>query len=186
MHAEDDLVARALGGESAAFEEIVRASYGRLYATAFHLLGNHEDAEDVTQECLVRAHAALALYRSEGSFAGWLRRILVHLVRDRYRRRGRRPLDEPLAGEELTRGGRAPSELLGERELALLVAGALERLPESLRIAFLLRTREGLSYDEISHTTGVTPATARTQVMRARRALAERLRPYLDSREDGR
>ena len=83
-------------------------------------------------------------------------------------------------------GGQGPPEVVGDRELALLLADAVERLPESTRIAFALRTREGLSYEEISHATGVNPATARTQVMKARRNLAARLRPYLDAREESR
>jgi len=184
---ESDLVERAGAGDAAAYDDLVRLHYARVHATAFHLVGNPEDAEDVTQECFVKAHQGLAWYRGDGAFAGWLRRILVHLVRDRFRRRARRPLDEPLPGEIIGEviGERAgPEQTLGDRELALLVAEAIERLPEALRIAFVLRTREGLTYDEISGAAGVTPATARTQVMKARRALARRLGKHFDGGGD--
>ncbi|NOT29568.1 MAG: sigma-70 family RNA polymerase sigma factor, partial [Planctomycetes bacterium] len=89
--AERRRIERARAGERDAQEELLRVHYARVHATAFRLLGNHEDAEDLAQECFVRAFRSLAFYRGEGSFAGWLRRILVHLVQDRFRARAQRP-----------------------------------------------------------------------------------------------
>ncbi len=168
---EHGLVVRAIAGDRAAFDLLVRAHYPRIHATAFHLLGNHEDAEDVAQDCFVRAHGALKWFRRDGSFAAWLRRIVVHLVRDRYRRVGRRPAFESGVPDRPARAAHEPEREVGQRELARLLTEAVTRLPENLRIALLLRTRDELTYDEISQATGVTPATARTQVMKARRAL---------------
>jgi RNA polymerase sigma-70 factor (ECF subfamily) len=180
---ESALIARAAAGERAAHDALVRAHYARVHRTAFHLLGNHEDAEDVAQECFVKAFQGLAWFRGDASFAAWLRRILVHLVRDRYRRAGRRPGAEPLQGDESLGAAAAapggPEHEVGRRELQRLLDEALRRLPESLRVALVLRTRDDLSYAEISEAAGVTPATARTQVMRARRALLAHLGPYL-------
>jgi len=176
---QDLLIRRATGGDAAAYEELVRAHYRRVHATAFHLLGNHEDAEDLTQECFLRAHRSLDWFRREGSFAGWLRRILVHLVRDRFRREGRRPfapLPHPIS-ETPAIGG--PGQEARGRELSLLVTEAIERLPDHLRVALLLRTRDGLAYAEIAEAAGVTAATARTQVMKARRTLLRTLGPHL-------
>ena len=176
----------AVAGSAEAFDELVRAHHGRVLATATRLLGNHEDAEDVTQECFVRAHRALVCFRAEGSFAAWLRRILVHLVLDRFRSRGRGlpfqgqgevDVDQfPVSGE--------PGDALDERELGVLVREAIGRLPDGRRVAFLLRVREGLAYAAIADALSITPATARTQVMKARRTLLALLERHLDQRLD--
>jgi len=181
--AERRRIEGALAGERAALELLLREHYARVHATAFRLLGNPEDAEDLAQECFVRAFRSLALYRGEGSFAGWLRRILVHLVQDRFRARGQRP-EPTLLPSELA-GGREPHGLVEERELARVLADALETLAAPLRVALLLRTREGLEYEEVAALTGVTPATARTRVMKARKALLRLLAPYLGERTAG-
>jgi len=178
--AERVRVERARAGDRAAQEELLRAHYARVHATAFRLLGNPEDAEDLAQEGFVRAFRSLELYRGDGSFAGWLRRIVVHLAQDRHRATGKRP--EPVLLPSELAGGREPHGELEERELGRLLGEALFALAPPLRIALLLRTREGLEYEEIADATGVTPATARTRVMKARKALARVLAPYLEER----
>ncbi len=176
---ENLLVERASEGDLSAYDELVRSHYRRVHAAAFHLVGNHEDAEDLAQECFLRAHRSLRWFRGEGAFSGWLRRILVHLARDRFRRAARRPDGASLASLPEPGSERGPSHEAGQRELSLLVAEAVRRLPDRLRIALVLRTHEGLPYSEISAATGVTPATARTHVMKARRALLRALAPYV-------
>ena len=175
------LIREATRGNAGAYEELVRTHYRRVHGTAFRLVGNHEDAEDLTQECFLRAHRSLHWFRGDGAFAGWLRRILIHLVRDRFRREGRRPDDgPPLASlpEIATEDG--PGHEARQRELSRILGGAIERLPDHLRIALVLRTREGLPYADIAEATGVTAATARTQVMKARRTLLRQLGRTLD------
>lgn len=175
---------RARGGDREAQEELLRLHFARVHATAFRLLGNPEDAEDLAQECFVRAFRALAFYRGAGSFAGWLRRILVHLAQDRYRAQGKRP--EPVLLGVDHPGGRDPHALLEGRELRRGLADALQSLSAPLRTALLLRTREGLEYEEIAELTGVTAETARTRVMKARKALLRLLAPYLRLRDAAR
>lgn len=87
--AEATLVRAAQGGDRTAFDRLVRAHFGRIYSVLFRLVGNHEDAEDLGQECFVRAWGALRYYRADGSFEGWLLRIAVHLARDAGRKRAR-------------------------------------------------------------------------------------------------
>jgi RNA polymerase sigma-70 factor (ECF subfamily) len=175
--AELQRIARARAGERCPQEELLRAHYARVHALAFRLLGNPEDAEDLAQECFVRAFRSLAFYRAEGSFAGWLRRILVHLAQDHYRAHAKRTEPAPLPAELY--GGREPHGLVEGRELRRILADALQTLSPSLRVALLLRTREELEYAEIALLTGVTAETARTRVMKARRLLLRLLAPYL-------
>jgi RNA polymerase sigma-70 factor (ECF subfamily) len=170
-------VAAARGGDRAAQEALLRAHYRGIHALAFRLVGNPEDAEDLAQECFVRAFRSLELYRGAGSFAGWLRRIVVHLAQDRYRSQGQRARSVSLP-EELA-GGREPHRVLESRELRVRLADALESLGAPLRVALLLRTREGLEYEAIAELTGVTAETVRTRVMKARKVLLRLLAPYL-------
>jgi RNA polymerase sigma-70 factor (ECF subfamily) len=181
---EAQRIERARAGGRAEQEELLRAHYPRIHATAFRLVGNPEDAEDLAQECFVRAFRSLAFYRGEGSFAGWLRRILVHLAQDRYRARAKHVEVAPLPRE--LAGGRDPQRTLEGRELGRALADALESLGAPLRAALLLRTREGLEYDEIAALTGVTPETARTRVMKGRKTLLRLLGPHLTVREERR
>ncbi len=175
---------RAPVDDREAFAELVRRHYSSVRATAFRLVGNPEDADDLAQDCFVRAFRALRWFRGESPLSIWLRRIVVHLARDRFRRE-RRAQELPLPcgdGEPRTEFG--PPSAAGGREFAYLVAEAIDRLPENLRIALLLRTREELCYEEIAQATGFTAATCRTQVMKARRALLRTLGPYLDRRSN--
>lgn len=181
--AEARLVERARKGEAAAFDELARAHYERTYSTAFHLVGNHEDAEDLTQECFVRAHRSLRWYRGDGGFTPWLRRILVHLARDRFRKIGRRPASVTLPEAAASPARSGPLAELRGKELRLVVAEGLRRLPDHQRLALVLRTLEGLEYREVARAVGVTPATARTQVMKGRRALERFLAPYLEGED---
>ena len=175
---ERALLERARAGDGQAFDLLVRAHFARVYAVVFRLVGNHEDAEDLAQEAFARAHRSLSAYRGEAAFATWLYRIAVHLARDRFRRAERRPLEVLLPAPDSAVGPEAPSEELDRRELRRVVADALERLPERLRTPLVLRALEGLDYADVAAATGVTPDTARTQVMQARRALARLLAPF--------
>jgi RNA polymerase sigma-70 factor (ECF subfamily) len=176
---------RARAGDREAFAEIVGEHYPAVRATAFRLVGNPEDAEDLAQECFVRAFRALRFFRGDSPLSAWLRRIVTHLARDRFRRE-QRARSVPLPSGELEpRTESGPSSAASGREFARLVAAALERLPENLRVALLLRTREELSYEEIADAMGYTPATCRTQVMKARRALLRALGPHLEGRLEG-
>jgi len=170
-------LARARAGERAAQEELLRRHYPAVHRSAFRLVGNPEDAEDLAQECFVRAFRSLEHYRGDGPFLGWLRRILVHLAQDRYRAEGRAGEARALPPE--LPGGREPGSEAEERELARSVADALAALAAPLRTTLLLRLREGLEYEEIGTLTGVTPETARTRVMKARKLLERLLARHL-------
>lgn len=177
---EEALVARARRGDREAFDRLARLHLPRIYSVAFRLVGNHEDAEDLAQECFVRAHLSLQWYRGSGPFGAWLYRIVVHLARDRFRaaERGLRMGVAPAHFEPVDTGG--PARELDRKELHLVLLESLRKLPTRLRTALVLRTLEGLDYADIAAATGVTANTARTQVMRARRLLARLLAPFLE------
>lgn len=173
------LVERARAGDREAFDELVRRHFAPTYRMLHRRIGNHEDAEDLAQECFVRAWGALALYRADAPFGAWLCRVALHLAHDHRRSGARRGAREASFARSARAESPAPGEELGRRELGARVAAALERLPRRLRDALVLRALEGLEYDDVARATGVTPATARTHVQQARKRLLRWLEPWL-------
>lgn len=182
------LVRRAQRGDRNAFDALVRAHFVPVYSFLHRLVGNPEDAEDLAQETFVRAQLALERYRSDASFSTWVLRIAHHLAIDHRRLMGRAhratsfsALDDK--GHARVLAFAAPSHSSGDelqqRELVRALAGALQRLPDRLRAVLVLRALEGREYDEIGAIVGVRAATARTQVMQARRMLLRWLAPQL-------
>jgi RNA polymerase sigma-70 factor (ECF subfamily) len=169
--AEQGLIRRARAGDRGAFDALVRLHFAAVYAFLHRMIRSHEDAEDLAQECFVRAWRSLPHYRAESAFSTWLLRIALHLSHDHHREKLRRaPI---VAIEEVEVAARAP-EAGGEGVRD--IAGAISRLPERLRAAIVLRALEGREYAEIAQVLGVKPATARTHVMQARRMLLRWLR----------
>jgi RNA polymerase sigma-70 factor, ECF subfamily len=184
MHAAEtdaSLIDRARRGEREAFDELVRRHFAPVYRMLHRRIGNHEDALDLAQECFVRAWGALAWYRADAPFGAWLYRVALHLAHDHQRASLRRGARASAFAEQIPATSGDPSDSLGRRELSERLAAALERLPERLRDALVLRVLEGLEYDDVARVTGVTPATARTHVMQARKRLLQWLGPWLGS-----
>ena len=180
---EPELVAAAQGGDRAAFDLLARLHLRRVYSLLHRLVGNHEDAEDLAQECFVRAYRNLDSLRTNGSFSGWLGKIALHLAQDHHRRRGRRGVELELDVSSITHesdfGTDSPGTELSRKELVRKVGEAVERLPYPLRTALVLRVLEGREYREVAELCGLRPATVRTQVMKARRMLMRILEPFL-------
>ena len=179
------LVGLARQGDRAAFDRLVRGHFGSVYALLARMVGNHEDAEDLAQETFVRAYQSLAFYREEGTFEAWLARIALHLARDHHRRRGRSPLRGADEATELQpeRTSAEPGRELSRKELVLRIGEAVASLPHALRAALVLRVLEGRDYLDVAAATGLQPGTVRTQVMKARRILLRRLRPWIERNE---
>jgi len=183
---ESDFVRRARDGDLAAFDALVRTHFKRVYSFTHRLVGSHEDAEDLAQECFVRAWRALPHYREEAAFGTWLCRIALHLAQDHRRAGARRAITIPMEHGERPSSEASPAEALTRAELSKEVALALDRLPARLRAALVLRAIEGREYDEVAGITGVKSATARTHVMQARKLLQRALAPWLSrDREEG-
>ena len=177
---ESECIARARAGERPAQDALARAHFARVYGVIFRLVGNHEDAEDLAQECFVRAFGALRFYRGEGPFEAWLLRIAVHLARDHARAARSRGNELELDDVEPPAGERPPWQQLSRGELVHGLAHSIDRLPEPLRVALVLRVLEGMDYSEVARITGVRANTVRTQVMKARKILARLLAPFLE------
>src|ERR1700753_3592540 len=150
------LVERAAGGDSEAFDQIMIYSQRKVMLTTWRMLGNREDARDATQEVYLRVYKYLGGYRPEQDFFGWLYRIVVNVCRDMSRRRQAQERQTTSLESELETGTRQPAAEATVEEAALsaerkrLIGRALADLPEKERAVIVLRDLEGLSTEEVA------------------------------------
>lgn len=168
---EQNLVRQAAVGDRKAFATLVREHQTRVYHFIRRLLGDADEAADLTQETFLRAYQALPGWRPEARFQTWLLRIARNATLDVLRQRRRRA-DEAL-DEQTEPADPAPSQaqqLQSARNLQLLER-VLARLPHEQREILLLREVEGLSYDDLAATLLINPGTVKSRLARARAAL---------------
>jgi RNA polymerase sigma-70 factor (ECF subfamily) len=196
VRTDEELIAEILNGEAAAFSELAARHRPRVERLCHRFFSDPEIARDLVQECFIRAYTALATYRREMPFGGWLRAIATNLCYDELRRRRRRP-------EELVADFTAPEvqwmNLVNEATPEEIVAAADERreahdlahcLLDSLRAedrtVLILRDSEQLNVREIAEIMGWSEAKVKIRAFRARQALrkqAERMRAAAGKRE---
>lgn len=157
------------------WEEIAR-TYGRfLYTVAYRLSGNHDDAQDLVQEVLLRVRRGLETYRP-GSMEGWLSRITTNVFLDEVRRRRRRPVAAlPGDPDRVVPPAPGADAALAARVLPDDVQAAISRLPDEFRVAVVLCDVAGRSYQEISDALAVPLGTVRSRIHRGRALLREAL-----------
>ena len=169
---EEVLVSQAKAGDQAAFEAIVQRYERQIYAFTYRMMGNPDDAFDLTQECFVKAYRNLAKTNNELNISAWLHRIASNACLDVLRRRKRirwLPWDtskhehmlEPHAGEE-------PERVTLSQETSSDVQCVLARMSERNRLALVLREYEGLSTREIGEIMGVSRSAVKSVLFRAR------------------
>jgi len=182
---ETALIDRCVGGDEFACAELVEAHQRMVYQLALHLLGDPEEALDLSQEVFLRVFRTLDRFRGQSSLRTWIYRIVVNQAwnRQRWWRRRRRgeqvSLDDHIrANGELAARAEAvsPDRILGQKELAARLWRALEDLPFDQKTAIVLREIDGLSYEEIAFSLGIAVGTVKSRLARAREALRAQLR----------
>jgi RNA polymerase sigma-70 factor, ECF subfamily len=180
---ESTLVARCAQGDQAACAELVAEHQRMVYQLAFHLLGNRDEALDLSQDVFLRVFRTLPHFRGHSQLRTWIYRIVVNQARNRqrwWRRRHRASqvsLDRHLETHAEPSGNPqvAPDNVLAQKRLASQLRRALDALPFDQRSVIVLREIDGLSYDEIAFSLGVTLGTVKSRLTRARRALRDGL-----------
>jgi len=162
------LVERSQAGDMAAFEQLVKEHQGALYCYLYRTCRNSAEAEEMTQESLVKAWEGLAGFRGEASFKTWLFRIGTNLCVNRLSRR--KPLD-PLPDSLPARRQDEPEQVFRQRVLGECINAALEQLPADQRSALVLSVYEETSYDEIARMLGRSLASVNSLIYRARIAV---------------
>ena len=189
------LVERAQRGDKHAFELLVHKYQRKLGRLLARFIRDPAEVEDVTQEAFIKAYRALPAFRGDSAFYTWLYRIGINTAKNYLMALGRRaPTSTEVEAEEAEgledgeqlRDINTPESVLLSAEIARTVNATIEELPEELRTAIQLREIEGMSYEDIARIMDCPIGTVRSRIFRAREAIAERLRPLLDTRKDQR
>jgi len=184
------LLQRAQAGDARAFEQLVEPHIARLYNYVARMVGDPSDAEDLTQDAVLRAHRAIGSFRGGATFQTWLYRIATNICVDALRRRSRTAarvtsLDAPVKANEgdlardIADKQRDPRELAEAAELGEEVQGAIRELSPKLRAVVVLFDLQGLSYDEIAETLDLPLGTVKSRLFNARARLRELLTAYV-------
>jgi RNA polymerase sigma-70 factor (ECF subfamily) len=185
---DEELIARVQQGQRKAFDELVARYKGRLFSFVLRMVRDPLEAEELTQETLIRVYIHADKYREIARFSTWVFTIATNLVRNRIRRQSRQPrmLSLNPAPEEDEEAPLDPAdpradpsrEVEGE-ELGKLIDLATSRIPEKYRIPFLLREVNELTYEEIQQVTGLKLGTVRSRINRARNRFRQLIKPML-------
>jgi RNA polymerase sigma-70 factor, ECF subfamily len=176
------LIERCLGGEEAAWEDLVKIHSRRVYAICCRFTSSDPEAQDLTQEVFLRVFRSLKSFRAgEGSFTVWLARLTRNLLIDHYRRtkleRATDSIEEQLPMLEDTQAASARTDgMLAGREASEMLQGALKKLSPELRETVILRDLEELEYKEIAQVLNVPEGTVKSRLNRGRAELARVLR----------
>ncbi len=174
------------------FERVFELYNGMVFQLCFRVLGDREEALDLCQEVFLIIYRQMHLFRGESSLKTWIYRITVNRAANRcrwwnrLRRRGTVSLDEHLAADgrysladSLASSGKTPEETVLLREERDQIEQSLLRLPVQQRIAVVMRDVEGMSYEEIAESLGISLGTVKSRIARGREDLKRRLNGVL-------
>jgi RNA polymerase sigma-70 factor (ECF subfamily) len=176
------LIAR---GDMPAFEQLIERHQALVAGTAARMLGSNSDVQDIAQQVFIRVWKSAARYRPRAKFTTWLLKITRNLVFNELRRTKRRaqmPLQPDPEGEEITLPDEVtapPDASLLEHELQRAIEDAIGQLPETQRMALILRRYEELSYEDIAEVLDLSVPAVKSLLFRARTELRARLSKYL-------
>jgi RNA polymerase sigma-70 factor (ECF subfamily) len=185
---EAKIIDAILAGDVRLFHDLVRPYERSVYVMALSMLKNEADAEDTAQEAFLKAFRNLASFRADSKFSTWLVSITLNEARSRLRRSRAvkmESLDEPedeqrhVSPAVLTDWREIPSEALERREMRLILQEAIVALPRIYREVFMLRDVEELSVNESAQALGISIASVKVRLHRARIMLQKKLAPVL-------
>jgi RNA polymerase sigma-70 factor (ECF subfamily) len=165
----------AIQGDHVAFAQLVERYKAPVHSLAYRMLHNASDAEDAAQEIFVRAYTKLATFDRTRKFSTWLLSIASNYCIDVLRRRRATVVDLDEVAFAVPSNEAGPERSALDREQRQTIARAVAQLPETYRLVTILRYYHDLSYEEIEQVTGLSEATIKTRLFRARRQLEERL-----------
>ena len=182
---EAALIQRCAAHDEEACAELVSEHQRMVYQLSLNLLGDHNEALDLSQEVFLRVFRTLHGFRGHSTLRTWIYRIVVNQARNRQRWWRRRHQSQQVSldvhirdhGELPAHGdGGSPDRVLGQKQLAERIRVALDGLPFDQKTALVLREIDGLSYEEIGFSLGIAVGTVKSRLARARDALRRQLR----------
>ena len=184
---DQELIARCQRGDLTAYEPLVNKYRERIYAQAFNLTRNADDAYDLCQETFVKAWKSINRFRGQSSFYTWLYRIATNLGIDLIRSKEKNPttqFDDALEKEETEENKpfahqKRPSDEVLQKELGQAIDAAIAKLTPEHREVIVLREFEGLDYKDIAKAVGCSIGTVMSRLHYARAYLQKTLKSYL-------
>ncbi|NCO33010.1 MAG: sigma-70 family RNA polymerase sigma factor [Armatimonadetes bacterium] len=185
--AEKELIARCLDGNLETFDRLMEMHETQIYNLAYRMIGNREDAADLTQDAFIRAFHALPRFRGGSAFSTWLYRIATNVCLDhikKYRRQKSKMTPSQIRTadqeeldllDELGDSSLDPQEVLDRREQQKAVQSVISTLPEHQRAVLVLYDIQGESYEEVAQILDISIGTVKSRLNRARLALKSRL-----------
>ncbi len=181
----------AVGDDAAQeFEELVEKYERRVFNLILRLVGDYDEAADLTQDTFLAAYKAFNGFRSQSSPYTWLYRIAINVCKNRFREKERRrsietepladSLDETAAEAALSARMPSPEAAIQQKELRALVEKAIRELPEDYRVVIVLREMHRLTYQEIAEAADISIDLVKTRLARARSMLRQKLEPYIN------
>jgi RNA polymerase sigma-70 factor, ECF subfamily len=188
---EAALIARVLNGEHEAFYDLVRPHERGIYLSALSILNNDADAEEVVQEAILKAFKAIGRFRGEAKFSTWIIQITMNEARMKLRKDRRHlydSIDSPIKAEDegdyiprdFADWREIPSEALESARLRDALKKALDDLPAKYKQVLVLRDVEHLNIAETAQLIGITEASVKTRLLRARLMMRDALAPGFD------
>ena len=185
---DKDLVRRVQQGDKSAFDLLVIKYQHRIIQLVNRYVKDPSEAQDVAQEAFIKAYRALGNFRGDSAFYTWLYRIAINTAKNYLVSRNRRYSDyqvdiqdaEQVENAPQLKGIDTPEYMLINDEIVAVIKLAIEKLPEEMKIAIMLREFEGMSYEEIAQAMECPVGTVRSRIFRAREAIDEKLNPLLD------
>ena len=175
MGASDiEIINQCIGGKEEAFEQLVERYKKLVFNTAYRMMGNREEAEDVTQEAFIRIYNSLSRYNPQFKFSTWALKITSNLCLDNLRKRKGEnlPIDEQF---NICDDGPTPEEQYLRKEKQKMVLKAVNKLPDKYKEFIILFHHRNLSYQEIMDITGESLTIVKNRLYRARQMLKEYL-----------
>ena len=174
---EESLIAGCIKGNQMAQKALFDSFSPKFFALCLRYMNSADDAEDVLQEGMVKIFTKLPEYKGKGSFEGWMRRIIVNTCLDQIRKNQKLKLDVSIDKEEYKLSMNAN---ILENMSANELIEEIKKMPPGYRVVFNMFAIEGYSHQEIAEKLGVKESTSKSQYLRARAYLKERIEKIND------
>lgn len=182
---ERNLLEKAKNGDVLAFEKLITEYQKKVFNIAFRMVGNYDDASELTQEVFIRVFKSLKNFKEQSLFSTWIYKITTNVCLDEIRKRKKRKavyldeeikLDENEVKRQIEDDKPTPEMIAEKNEISKAVNDAIESLSEEHRTVIVLRDLQGFSYEEIAKITSCPEGTVKSRINRARQALKEILK----------
>ena len=187
---QEELIELACNDNLDALEELIKRNQSSVYASFYYLSGNCDDVLDLTQEALLKMARNIKSLKNPEKFKPWLNQIVTRLFYDDIRRKNKKLQTVPIDKKEDDEENKfnvsevpcktcTPEEKTLNTELSCLIKKSIQKLPDTFRLAIILREFQGLSYEEIAEITNTNVGTVKSRIARARNKLQSDLKQYI-------